>query len=222
MCSLPEDAYEYLMGRGATPEVIETWGLKVWEPPPASCPQENLHKPYGAHFERFENKIIYPLYSPKGVFLGFDSRSMDAKDDVRFLLPESRWNPVWIGMPGAMERIYAGADVVLVEGRFDVFAMLQIVKDRAVLGSGPAHLSWNQAEFLARWCTRSDAFRPPHVYIAFDNDATGHSGSDATLKVLDRRKVDASRLRYGRDQDDPGLIWDQGGVEHLHATFPDL
>lgn len=218
-CPVTEDARDYLMGRGAAPEVIEKWGIKVWDPPLEPCPQANLHEHYGKHFERFEDKVIYPLYSPKGDLLGFDSRHIDRKDDVRFLLPKNRWNPVWIGMPDAMEKIWSGCDVIIVEGRFDVFAMLQLTTsrgiDKAVLGSGPAHLSWKQVEYLVRWMRG-------HVYVAYDNDPTGKKGTEDALKNLARREVPCSDLRYGKPQDDPGLIWDRGGVQTLHEAFPYL
>jgi DNA primase len=218
-CTVTEEAHTYLMGRGASPEVIEEWGIKVWDPPFSPCPQANLHEHYGKFFERFEGKVIYPLYSPKGLLLGFDSRHIDRKDDVRFLLPESRWNPVWIGMPSAMNRLWDGYDAVIVEGRFDVFAMQQLVEARkskkAVLGSGPAHLSWKQADYLQRWVKG-------HTYFAYDNDPTGKKGTEDALKNLDRREVSSSALRYGKPKDDPGLIWDGGGVEALEGAFPYL
>lgn len=223
---LTDEVRDYLMGRGATDRLIVEWGIKVWDPPLISCPDSRLHKPYGEYFERFEGKTIYPLLSPKGRFLGFDSRHIDRKDDVRYLLPESRWNPVWIGMPGAMGQIWRGCDVVVVEGRFDVFAMLQLVSalgiDKAVLGSGPAHLSWQQVAFFQRFCAKvrvEGAKRPPHVYLAYDNDSTGKKGTADALKYLDMRKVECSPLKYGLSNDDPGEIWDRGGVKNLRKNF---
>lgn len=226
---LPEEVRDYLIGRGATDRLIEEWSIKVWDPPLTPCPDSRLHEPYGQYFERFEGKVIYPLLSPKGRFLGFDSRHIDQKDDLRYLLPESRWNAVWIGMPGAMEQIWRGCDVIIVEGRFDVYAMLQLVNakgiDKAVLGSGPAHLSWKQVDFLQRFCgaiPSSNRLRPAHVYIAYDNDPTGKKGVQDALKTLGIRKVECSHLKYGRQADDPGAIWDRGGVKELLENFPKL
>lgn len=216
LCSLSEDARDYLMGRGATPEVIEQWKLVTFEAPPEPCPDERLHKHYGTNFDRFEGKVIYPLYSPRGRLLGFDSRTPYAKDDDRYLLPESRWNPVWIGMPAAMPAIWKGADIIVVEGRFDVWAMLHATtRGQAVLGSGPAHLSYKQTEFLRRWA-QSD------VYMGYDNDAAGKKGIADALKHLEMKRVSCNELRYGRTGDDPGAIWDRGGVEALQEAFPHL
>jgi DNA primase len=215
-CDLSEEAEAYVMGRGATREVIESWGLKTFEPPATPCPDTRLHEHYGAHFERFEGKVVYPIYSPRGKLLGFDSRTPYRKDDDRYLLEDSRWNPVWSGMPSAMKAIYDGADVIVVEGRFDVWAMLHAVtQGQAVLGSGSAHLSWKQVEFLRRWA-KGD------VYVAYDNDAAGKKGTADAVKHLDMRRVRCTPLRYGRAGDDPGQIWDRGGASALREAFPHL
>jgi DNA primase len=224
---LTEDAYDYLRGRGATDDLIERWRIRVWDPPLTPCPDRSIHEYYGAHFDRFEGKIIYPLWSPKGRFLGFDSRHPGKKDEVRYLLQESRWNPVWIGMPDAMDRIWKGADVVIVEGRADLWAMVQVLaangSDKAVLGSATAHLSWKQVEFLQRWFgKRGDSIRYPHVWMVYDNDEAGKKGTEDAIKHLGNRKVSCSRLRYGEPKDDPGALWDRGGVQLLQKYFHNL
>lgn len=214
LCSLEEEHRDYVMGRGATPEVIERWQIRTFDPPPQACPDPRLHKHYGECFDRFEGKIVYPLFSPRGRLLGFDSRTAYQKDDDRYLLPESRWNPVWIGMPSAMDAVWAGADIVVVEGRADVWAMLHACsRGQAVLGSGPAHLAYRHVDFLERWA-RGD------VYMAYDNDDAGKKGIADAIENLDRRGVACSRVRYGRAGDDPGKLWDRGGVEALREAFP--
>jgi len=216
LCSLSEEHRDYVMGRGATPEVIEQWGMMTFEAPPDPVPDTSLHRHYGEYLERFEGKIIYPLLSPRGRLLGFDSRTPYRKDDDRFLLVEARWNPVWIGMPGAMGAIWNGHDIVVVEGRADVWALLHATtRGQAVIGSGPAHLSYKQAQFLRRWALGD-------VYMAYDNDDAGKKGAEDAVENLSFGRVRCSKLRYGRAGDDPGAIWDRGGVEELREAFPHL
>ena len=213
--TLTEEARAYLMGRGATPEVIEKWGIVVFDCPMEPCPQENLRHHHGMHFDRYEGKIVYPLRSPAGRFLGFESRSLNRKDYDQYLLPEARWNPMWIGMPQAMGPLWEGHDVIVVEGGFDVFAMLHVAGDRAVVGSGTAHLSWKQTEFLRRWARG-------RVHIAYDMDDAGRKGTQDAVKILSARGVQCSELRYGIAGDDPGAIWDRGGGAALRESFPQL
>lgn len=207
-----EEARDYLMGRGATDEVIAAHGIKVFDCPLEPCPDARRHEHYGAHFERFEGKIIYPLYCPRGRLLGFEARSIDVKDPDQFLLPESHWNPVWIGMPQAMTALWEGRDAIIVEGRFDVFAMLHVAKGRAVLGSRSAHLSWKHIEFLRRWCGGK-------VWMVYDRDEAGVKGTKDALKHLASRKVPCGEIPYGQTGEDPGSIWDRGGVAALREAF---
>ena len=99
---LTEEARYYLLGRGATAEIIKDWKIKCFDIPDEPCPYVPLHKHYGQFFERVEGKVIYPLYSPRGKLLGFDSRSVDQKDNLRFLMDDAHWNPTWVGMPAGM------------------------------------------------------------------------------------------------------------------------
>ena len=128
------------------------------------------------------------------------------------MFPESYWQPVWINMPGAMEKVYERRRIIIVEGRYDVWAMLKIVKTDAVLGSGPAHLNWRQLEWLRRWNVET--------WLAFDQDDTGRKGTQDALRDLARRGVKCRELPYGRTGDDPGLIWDKGGESALLDAFP--
>jgi DNA primase len=211
-CDIYDDAVDELMGRGATRDLIKQWNIKSFEPPIEPCPDESLHERFGPHFEVMEGRTIFPLYSPRGQLLGFDSRAIGRKNEVRLMLPESHWQPVWINMPGAMDKIFQRRIVVVVEGRYDVFAMLQIVKKEVVLGSGPAHLNWRQLEFLRRWNVE--------VWVVFDQDPTGRKGTEQALKDLRARGVECREIPYGRSGDDPGGIWDRGGVPALQGEFP--
>jgi DNA primase len=213
--SLSEDGRDYLWGRGADDATIKEWGIVNFVCPLDPCPDENLHRAYGPHFERFEDKAIYPLTTPSGSLLGFDSITVGEKDHVRFLLPESKWNPVWIGIQRGMPQIYEGSDLIVVEGRFDVFALYHIAPDKAVLGSGPAHLSRHQYEFLKRWA-KGD------VIMAYDNDAPGRKGTAESLKRLRSCGVKCREASYGNPGEDPGSIWDRGGIKALQQAFQAL
>ena len=208
---LTEEARDYLMGRGASPEVIDTWGITCFDPPVEPCPDPSL-KRFGHHFDVFDGKVIYPLHSPRGKLLGFDSRTVDQKDLIRFLLPDAHWTVTWIGMPHAMQGIWGGKTIYIVEGIFDVFALHHAAPDGVVLGSGPARLAFKQTEFLRRWAS--------DVGIAYDRDDTGRRGTELALKNLRYAGVECREIPYrGKD---PGDIWDRGGVEAIREAFPHL
>lgn len=213
-CELSEEATGYLLGRGVLPQVIQTWGMVTWESPPECCPDPVAAGKFGPHWERLEGRVIYPLYSPRGELLGFDCRSVGKKDPFRFLLPDASWRPVWVGMPDAMPKIWAGCAVFIVEGFFDVAALHHVIHHGAVLGSGPAQLSHGHLEFLRR-------FRP-EVHILYDMDKAGRWGAEQAYKALHRLGVSCYVHTYGQEGDDPGLIWKRGGRDLLLKVFSQI
>ncbi len=210
--SLTEESHIYLLGRGVRPEALTN--LVVWESPTELCPDPKMRERLGPRWERLEGRILFPLYSPRGTLLGFDSRTPYRKDPYRFLLPDSKCAPVWIGMPEAMPVIWAGGAVVIVEGYFDVCAMHHVLIDKVPLGSGPAQLSHDQIAFLQR-------FRP-ETHLVYDMDKAGLRGAEQAYRVLQKSGVSCYVHRYGQEGDDPGLIWQRGGRDLLQQTFSAL
>jgi DNA primase len=210
---LSEEARYYLLGRGASPEIVDTWGFTCFEPPVEPCPDTSLSQ-FGPHWEVFEGKLICPLYSPRGKLLGFDSRTVHQKDLIRFLLPEANWTATWVGMPFAMKGIWENKPIYVVEGIFDVFALHHVVTDGVVLGSGPARLAHKHLEFFHRWATSTE------VSMVYDQDDSGRRGTQLAIKNLRYLGVSCREIRYrGKD---PGDIWDHGGSKAVREAFPHL
>jgi len=213
-CELSEEASQYLLGRGLLPEVIRAWGFVTWDPSEEPCPDALLAEKLGPHWERLEGRVIYPLYSPRGLLLGFECRTPYLKDVFRLLLPDASGYPVWIGMPGAMGPIWEGRPVIVVEGFFDVAALHHVVSGAVVLGSGPSQLSHAQLDFLRR-------FRP-EVHMVYDMDKAGRRGAEQAYKALLRHGVSCYVHSYGQEGDDPGLIWQRGGRDLLRKMFSEI
>lgn len=211
--TLTEEAREELMGRGATRAVLASWGVVVFTPPSEPCPDGHMARLHGQHFEKFAGKMLFPLRSARGALLGFDSRSPGRKDEKRVMLPEGAWCPTWIGMPQAMEAIWAGQDILVVEGRYDVWALYHVTPN--VIGTGPAHLAWKHVEFLRRWMAGTDA----RVLMAYDRDAAGKKGTLDALQNLKKCGVSCSDVPYGKPGDDPGQIYDRGGAAGVRVEF---
>jgi len=210
-CPLTEDVEGYLLSRGAKPKTISEWGIKTWVSPAEAAPDETFRERYGSHGEFFDERAIIPLYSPRGALLGWDSRATEAKKASRYMIGDDQWSPVFLGILESLEKLWNGATAYLIEGAFDVFALQHAYPDDAVLGTGPARLTYSQAEFLRRYAKR--------VVVAFDNDPTGIKGTEKALKDLSFRRVECERLKYGRPGDDPGAIWLQGGAKAVQKIF---
>jgi DNA primase len=230
-CSLNEDHAGYFLGRGAKEESIVQYGIKTWERLPEVAPCEVFQERYGNPAEGglglgewLEGWAIWPLNSPRGKVLGFEGRKLPEKKVTRYLLPEAGWQPLWFGLtPEVVQRIWDGADVWIVEGLFDLFAMQWAVPEGdVVLASLRAKLTDKQVEFLRRFCKGM-------VHMVYDNDEAGKHGVHGfidekgrkrwgALQQLSRVEVKVVNVDYrGKD---PGEIWNQKGVAGIRAAFP--
>jgi hypothetical protein len=78
--------------------------------------------------------LSIPVRSPRGTLIGVDFRTWgEEKKTVReFRLPEAAWNPTFTGVwPESLARIWAGGDVWIVEGLFDL-ALARVIPAKDV------------------------------------------------------------------------------------------
>jgi hypothetical protein len=225
-CKLEESTEGYLLGRGAKEESYEdlrcvTWGHPYKEPPDDEAFRARYAPPRGLNLYGW---LVCPIYSPKGKVLGFEARNTERKALTEFLLPEAAWSPVWLGLTrAAMERVWAGGDIWIVEGLFDLFPLEWVVPpEDVVLGTLRARLTDKHVEFLRRFCTG-------WVHMVYDRDEQGrkatHGWTDQTgrrrwgaLDKLNRVGVSSRDVPYTGGKD-PGEVWDKGGVGALRRAF---
>jgi len=226
---LSEEAEGYLLGRGMRQETINRLGMFLWHPPDEPAPDEDFRKKYHPYGEYCAGRITCPFYSPRGELLGFEARTWrweDGKHITDYRLPECDWNPVFIGLtPETMKRVWAGGDVCVVEGMFDLAPLERVVPSKdVVLATVRAKLSDTHVEYLRRYV------RPPaRVRMVYDNDETGRKQTvgwtDSTgkqrwgaLDVLRRVGVSCEDVRYTGGKD-PGEVWDSGGEAAVRRAF---
>ena len=224
--TLDADHEGYYLGRGAKESSILRLWVKTWHPLSEDAPDDDFRSRYGSRGERLEGWVLWPLLSPRGGLIGFAGRKFGEKTITRYLLPDGAWNPIWTGLtPDAMQRIWDGGDVWVVEGMFDLLPLEWVVPEcDVVLGSERSQLTDKHVEFLRRYIRRPGQ----QVWMVYDNDEPGQKGMlgwvDETGKKkwgavqrLERVKVTARVMPYqGKD---PGDVWSRGGVTAVKAMF---
>lgn len=222
--SLEEEHEGYLLGRGGKEESICRLGVRTWKPLQEPAPSKDFREKYGDFGGKLEGWLIWPLRSPVGRVLGFAGRQDPEETPNRFLLPEADWNPIWTGLtPEVMTRIWAGVDIWVVEGLFDLLPLEWAVPEQdAVLGSERARLTDKHVEFLRRYCGG-------RVILVYGNDDVGRHGihgwvDDAgkkrwgDLQRLQSLNISAESRQYRGKT--PGEVWRQGGVLAMQKSFP--
>jgi hypothetical protein len=224
--TLTDSVEGYLYGRGAQEAVISELGCVTWDAAKTRSDDPKWLRQFGkeGRGEYINGWLVLPLLGSRGQVLGFESRRTDVKKFSRWLMPEAAWNPAFAGLTrSAMDRLWAGGDVWLVEGTFDMFALQWAVPEGdVVLGSVTAMLNRKQVEFLRRFCRG-------WVHVAYDNDETGKKGTHGwtddegkfrwgVLKKLESVGLRCRDVNYSGGKD-PGEIWDRSGADGVRAAF---
>ncbi len=160
---------DYLIAKGARPAELIDAGLLI-------APEEGGAAPY----DRFRDRIIFPIADARGRIVSFGGRAMDPEARAKYLNgPETSLfskGRLLYGLPEARKLLHAGGDdtaLVVVEGYMDAIAC-QRAGVAAVAPLGTA-LTEDQMEVLWRL--------HPEPTLCFDGDGAGQR---AASRVIDR------------------------------------
>lgn len=159
---------DYLLKKGYSSELIIESGLGIFS------------EKKKAIFDRFRNRIIFPIYNSQGYVVGFSGRILETndtpKDIAKYLnSPESmifKKNQLLYGMHHAKTFISKKDSVILTEGHLDVLALQQAGFEEAIGVQGTAFTE-DHAKMISRLTK--------NVKIIFDPDK---AGINAALRIL--------------------------------------
>lgn len=213
-------AREYLAKRGLTAQTIETFGLGyapvAWEAAlqhftqRGYTPEELLQAGLVTErqegqgvYDRFRNRIMFPIRDASGHMAGFGARILDPNDIPKFLnSPQTALfdkGRLLYGLDQARKAIRAADQVVIVEGYLDVIVLHQAGFTNTVSPMGTA-LTDDQMRLLKRYTRR--------IVLALDADAAGEK---ATLRGLEV-------ARQALDQTDE-IVFDARGLMRHEARL---
>lgn len=210
-------AYQYARSRGLTAETIVDWRLgfapEAWRALLESLMGEGYttkelidaglvkeaDEKRGTYYDRFRNRLMFPIRDSAGRTVAFTGRAMDTNDQAKYLnSPESdlfKKSEILFGMDRAKEAIRSRGFAILVEGQFDLVLLHQIGFTNTIALSGtaltPTHLS-----LIKRYAD--------NLMLALDADRAGLAASakNAHAALASGMKVKAVRLPEGKDPAD--------------------
>lgn len=216
-------ALDYFHRRGLTDETIKVWGLgyapdswtalldhlrlKNFQPAIMVAAGLMTERDDGSIYDRFRNRLMFPIRGPYGQLTGFGGRVLDPDDVPKYLNSPATdvfdKGRLLYGLDMARKSIRSLNQAVIVEGYMDVIGLHQAGFNNAVSPMGTA-LTEDQFRLIKR-LTRN-------VVLALDPDA---AGQNATLKGLEtaRKAMDQeSEIRF----DSRGLMRYE---QHLNADI---
>lgn len=141
----------------------------------------------GKSYDRFRNRITFPIRDMLGKMAGFGARILNPDDQPKFLnSPQTALfdkGRLLYGLDQARKAIRAADQVVIVEGYLDVIALHQTGFTNAVSPMGTA-LTEDQLRLLKRLTRR--------IVLALDADAAGEKATLRGLEVA-RQTMDHSQ-----------------------------
>ncbi len=188
------DAYEalinHLNGKGHPFEQLQAAGMVV-------------ERDEGGYYDKFRNRILFPIRDGSGKMTGFGARILDPNDVPKFLnSPQTALfnkSRLLYGLNLARKSIRDADQVVIVEGYLDVIALHQCGFENTVSPMGTA-LNEDQIRYLKKFTRR--------IVLALDADTAGEK---ATLRGLDI-------ARQALDHETE-LVFDARGLLHHEARL---
>jgi len=207
-------AVEYLKGRGLTGEIAKRYALGY-----APDGWQGLEAVYGSYsndevaktllegglliqsehgegkqaarrYDRFRDRIMFPIRSPKGQTIGFGGRILDQGEPKYLNSPEtplfSKGNTLY-GLFEARQAIRSQEYVLVCEGYMDVVALAQLGFPNAVATLGTACTA-NHVRMLLRQTDR--------IVFSFDGDAAGQRAAQRALEACLPLMSDDKEIRF--------------------------
>ncbi|MDT8715329.1 DNA primase [Clostridium sp. 19966] len=151
----------------------------------------------GNMYDRFRNRVMFPVFDYRGKVIGFGGRVLDASKPKYLNSPESTLFQKGTNLYGLNFAIKNNSSrvIVIVEGYMDCISLHQYGISNAVASLGTA-LTVYQAKLLKRYADK--------VILAYDADGAGVAATMRGMEILRNEGFDVRILRVpsGKDPDE--------------------
>ncbi|MDL2281091.1 DNA primase [Selenomonadales bacterium OttesenSCG-928-I06] len=218
-------ALEYLNNRGFTEESLENF--KIGFAPPTWDKLINALKSKGISvdillksglaatsqsknnvYERFRNRIMFPIFDIRDRVIGFGGRSIDNTEPKYLNSPETKIfnkRQVLYGLNIAYKYIKESGKVIIVEGYIDVITAHNLGFKNTVASLGTAFTP-DQARQLLK-------LNNPELIFCYDSDAAGQKATLKALTVIKNMLKANVKILKLTDSKDPDEFLKKNGKE---------
>jgi len=180
-----------------------------------------ISEPEGKRYDRFRNRIIFPIRDQRGRVIGFGGRVLQDQDSPKYL--NSPETPLFhkgrelYGLHEAKKALRKIDRLLVVEGYMDVVALAQFGIRNSVATLGTA-TSKEHLELIFRTC--------PEAVFCFDGDRAGRDAAwkalQTTLNVV--REGREARFLFLPEGEDPDTLVRQEGTtafeQRIQSALP--
>ncbi|MBI4706545.1 MAG: DNA primase [Candidatus Omnitrophica bacterium] len=221
-------AKDYLLKRGLNEETIKLFKLGFvpdkWDMLLSHLRSKNISlslmekaglvvpKDNGGYYDRYRNRIIFPILDPRERVIGFGARVLDNSLPKYINSPET---PVYVkgrnlyGLNLSKDSIRELDFVVIVEGYLDVIVPFQAGLKNIVASSGTAFTP-EQARLIKRYTS--------NVVVVYDGDAAGQIASLRSLEIFIEEEMNVKIVSLSEGLD-PDSFVRKNGVDALREEI---
>ena len=223
-----ENARQYLQKRGISDEIIQTFKLGFsqdsWDAVVKVLKKQKISrrvavqsglilekKSNDGYYDRFRNRIMFPIFDVNMQVAGFGGRVMDDAMPKYMNSPET---PVYTksrilyGLHAAKQFCRQAGFVYIVEGYFDFLSLYQHGIKNTVASLGTA-LTSDHVRMLKGYASR--------MVLVFDSDAAGINAAKRSIEIFMKEGVDTKILVLPEGNDPDSYM-----VKHGQDAFNDL
>jgi DNA primase len=224
------EARAYLVKRGVSQEVIETFELGYADPAGQALTRKFAERNFSVDqleasglvrkrnegpgfYDAFRGRLIFPIHNESGKVIGFGGRAMNDEDQPKYLnspeTPIYKKTSVLYNLHRARDAVRRSGRIVLVEGYMDVIGVYAAGIKEVVASCGTA-LTNGQVRTMHR---HADT-----VVVNFDPDTAGANATERAIQLLldEGLHVRVLALDGGLDPDE---YCKQNGAETYRAKL---
>jgi len=213
--------FEYITGRGISPDTIKLFGLGyadenwagLYEYLKANKVSDNSmielglvskSQKNGKFYDKYRSRLMFPIIDTRGKIIGFGGRIIGEGEPKYLNSSESsvflKKNNLF-GLDKSKEAISKEGYAFLVEGYMDMVSLYQSGVKNVVASLGTA-LTENQAKLLHRYCSK--------VILCYDADAAGIKAALRGIDVLREAEMEVFVLHVDDGKDPDEYVKKQG------------
>ena len=150
----------------------------------------------GRIYDRFRNRVMFPIINVRGEVIGFGGRVMDDSTPKYLNSPETAvYNKSRNLFALNLAKKSRAGRIILTEGYMDTIALHQAGFDSAVASLGTA-LTGDHAQLLSRYAKRA--------VIAYDGDGAGVAAAQRAIPLLEKAglEVQVLQIQGAKDPDE--------------------
>jgi len=166
----------------------------------------------GNMYDRFRNRVMFPVFDVKGKVIGFGGRVLDDSKPKYLNSPETmifQKGTNLYGLNFAIKNKLQEDYVIIVEGYMDLIALHQYGITNTVASLGTA-LTVNQARLLKRYVNK--------VIISYDADLAGQTATLRGLEILRNAGFDVKVLTVPQGKDPDEFVRNNGKEAFLRLA----